>query len=209
MDKNRVAGSVNQALADLARDHQIVVAHGNGPQVGLLALQRVAYDTGTPWPLDVLGAETEGMIGYLIEQKLMNALPKGSECAILLGRVEMTGAARAFLDGYYADEIEAAKVLFRERVGQNRATTNLRAAARAATFGAVELLLVDIDEVLPGTMDDTDGSVVLAEDPGAASYGVIDEISGRAILAGAKVRAARRADIPDEASLAAVLRYPV
>ena len=57
------------ALADLARDHQIVVAHGNGPQVGLLALQGAAYDPAQPWPLDVLGAETEGMIGYLIEQE--------------------------------------------------------------------------------------------------------------------------------------------
>ena len=50
-----------KAIADLARDHQIVVAHGNGPQVGLLALQGMAYDPARPWPLDVLGAETEGM----------------------------------------------------------------------------------------------------------------------------------------------------
>ena len=66
------------ALADLARDHEIIVAHGNGPQVGLLALQGASYDPQKPWPLDVLGAETDGMIGYLIEQELMNALPKGS-----------------------------------------------------------------------------------------------------------------------------------
>jgi hypothetical protein len=122
---------------------------------------------------------------------------------------ELAGAARGVLDGYYAAEIEAAKALFHERVGQHRATTDLGAAARAATFGAVELLLVDINEVLPGTVGDTDGSVVLAEDAGAASYGVIDEIAGRAILSGAKVLAVRRADIPDEATLAAVLRYPV
>ena len=75
------------ALADLARDHQIIVAHGNGPQVGLMALQAAAYAPGTLWPLDVLGAETEGMIGYLIEQELMNALPPGSNVATLLTRV--------------------------------------------------------------------------------------------------------------------------
>jgi len=75
------------ALADLARDHQIIVAHGNGPQVGLMALQAAAYAPGTLWPLDVLGAETEGMIGYLIEQELMNALPPGSQVATLLTRV--------------------------------------------------------------------------------------------------------------------------
>lgn len=84
------------ALADLARDHQIVIAHGNGPQVGLLALQGAAYDPADPWPLDVLGAETEGMIGYLIEQELMNALPRGSHCATLLSRVEVDPKDPAF-----------------------------------------------------------------------------------------------------------------
>jgi hypothetical protein len=122
---------------------------------------------------------------------------------------ELAKAARGVLDGYYASEIEAAKALFQKRFGQHRATTDLQAAARAATFGAVELLLVDIDEELPGTVDDTDGSVALASDASAASYGVIDEIAGRAILAGAKVLAVRRADIPDGAPLAAVLRYPL
>ncbi len=84
------------SLADLARDHQIIVAHGNGPQVGLLALQGAAYDPAKPWPLDVLGAETEGMIGYLIEQELMNALPVGAQCATLLSRVEVDAKDPAF-----------------------------------------------------------------------------------------------------------------
>jgi carbamate kinase len=84
------------ALADLAKDHQIIVAHGNGPQVGLLALQAASYAPQTLWPLDVLGAETEGMIGYLIEQELMNALPAGPECATLLTRVEVDRADPAF-----------------------------------------------------------------------------------------------------------------
>ena len=84
------------ALADLALDHQIIVAHGNGPQVGLLALQAAAYAPQTLWPLDVLGAETEGMIGYLIEQELMNALPPGAECATLLTRVEVDANDPAF-----------------------------------------------------------------------------------------------------------------
>lgn len=84
------------ALADLARDHQIIVAHGNGPQVGLMALQAAAYATETVWPLDILGAETEGMIGYLIEQELMNALPRGTDCATLLTRVEVDPQDPAF-----------------------------------------------------------------------------------------------------------------
>ncbi|MGQ7791893.1 baeRF11 domain-containing protein [Faunimonas sp. B44] len=122
---------------------------------------------------------------------------------------ELAEAARAVLDGHYAAQVEAAKALFQERSGQNRATTELQTVARAATFGAVELLLVDMDETLPGTVDETDGSVSLASEAGAGSYGVIDEIAGRAIRAGAKVLAVRRADIPEEASAAAILRYPV
>ena len=105
-----------KAIADLARDHQIIVAHGNGPQVGLLALQGAAYDADTPWPLDVLGAETEGMIGYLIEQELMNALPDGAHCATLLSRVEVDAGDPAFEAPtkpigpvYSADEANKAK----------------------------------------------------------------------------------------------------
>src|SRR5918911_98193 len=62
------------AVAELAREHDVVVTHGNGPQVGLLALQAQAYSAVTPYPLDVLGAESEGMIGYLLDQVLVNAL---------------------------------------------------------------------------------------------------------------------------------------
>jgi carbamate kinase len=62
------------ALAELARSHELVITHGNGPQVGLLALQGEAYVQAPPYPLDVLGAETEGMIGYLLDQELVNAL---------------------------------------------------------------------------------------------------------------------------------------
>lgn len=98
----------------------------------------------------------------------------------------LASAARSVLDSHYAAQIEAATVLFHERVGSHRAITDMRAIARAATFGAVDLLFVDIDEVMPGTVDGTDGTVDLATASSAASYGVIDEITGRAILAGGK-----------------------
>ena len=64
-----------EALAPVAAEHQLVIGHGNGPQVGLLALQGAAYTGDETYPLDVLGAETEGMIGYMIEQELGNLLP--------------------------------------------------------------------------------------------------------------------------------------
>jgi carbamate kinase len=77
-----------RAIADIATDHRLVVTHGNGPQVGLLALQAEADPDVVPYPLDVLGAETEGMIGYLLEQQLTNALPNRS-IATLLTQVQI------------------------------------------------------------------------------------------------------------------------
>jgi carbamate kinase len=75
-----------EALAGLAARAELVVTHGNGPQVGLLALQAAAYEAVPAYPLDVLGAESEGMIGYLLEQELENALP-GRRVATLLTQV--------------------------------------------------------------------------------------------------------------------------
>lgn len=72
-----------EALAPIARAHRLVVTHGNGPQVGLLAMQAAAYRQVDPYPLDVLGAETEGMIGYLIGRELRNQL-SGREVATVL-----------------------------------------------------------------------------------------------------------------------------
>ncbi len=63
-----------RAVAAVARDHEVILTHGNGPQVGLLALQGAAYSQVAPYPLDVLGAESEGMIGYLLDQELVNTL---------------------------------------------------------------------------------------------------------------------------------------
>ncbi|HEY9292731.1 MAG TPA: carbamate kinase [Microlunatus sp.] len=73
-----------QALAGLAREHELVITHGNGPQVGLLALQNLAYSDVAAYPLDILGAETQGMIGYVIQQELSNALAGEREVAGVL-----------------------------------------------------------------------------------------------------------------------------
>src|SRR3954454_7370962 len=80
-----------KALAPVATMHQLVISHGNGPQVGLLALQGDAYRAVEAYPLDVLGAETEGMIGYMIEQELGNLLPFEVPFATLLTMVEVDG----------------------------------------------------------------------------------------------------------------------
>jgi carbamate kinase len=78
-----------KALAGVAVDHQLVISHGNGPQVGLLALQGAAYKPDEAYPLDVLGAQTEGSIGYMIEQELGNLLPIEIPFATLLTMVEV------------------------------------------------------------------------------------------------------------------------
>lgn len=85
-----------EALAPIAREHQLVITHGNGPQVGLLALQGAAYDKVETYPFDVLGAETEGMIGYMIEQELGNLLPFERPFATLLTMIEVGPADPAF-----------------------------------------------------------------------------------------------------------------
>jgi carbamate kinase len=87
-----------EALAPLAMEHELVITHGNGPQVGLLALQGAAYHPDEAFPLDVLGAETEGLIGYLIEQELGNLLPFEKPLATLLTMVEVDPSDPAFSD---------------------------------------------------------------------------------------------------------------
>jgi carbamate kinase len=84
------------ALASVARDHALLLSHGNGPQVGLLALQAAAYEDVSPYPLDVLGAETEGMIGYMLEQELGNVLPFEVPLATLLTMIEVDPGDPAF-----------------------------------------------------------------------------------------------------------------
>src|SRR5262245_38665373 len=81
-----------RALREIALRHQLVIGHGNGPQVGLLALQGAAYDKVETYPLDVLGAQTEGMIGYMIEQELGNLLPFERPFATILTMVEVNAS---------------------------------------------------------------------------------------------------------------------
>jgi carbamate kinase len=87
-----------EALAPVAQEHELVISHGNGPQVGLLALQGAAYTEVPTYPLDLLGAQTEGMIGYLIQQELGNVLPFEKHLATLLTQIEVDPDDPAFGD---------------------------------------------------------------------------------------------------------------
>jgi len=120
---------------------------------------------------------------------------------------QLAERARAVLDEIYRDEIAQWRMLFRSRDETDRATTDIARAARAATFGAVESMLADIDEVIPGTVDETDGAVTFSDLPDARDYGVVDEIASRVLRSGGRVLGVRKADIPGGKSLAAILRY--
>lgn len=141
------------ALAELARDHMVVVAHGNGPQVGLLALQAAAYSEVDPYPLDILGAESVGMIGYLVEQELANALPEGTPLATLITRVEVDGDDPAFgrpqkpigplYDAAQAEKIRAGHgwQMVEEAKGRFRRVVPSPLPRRIAGIAAIRLLV--------------------------------------------------------------------
>jgi carbamate kinase len=85
-------------LAPIAEQHELIISHGNGPQIGLLALEEAAYEEVPASPLDVLGAETQGMIGYLVEQELGNRLPFDKPLATILTMIEVDPNDAAFAD---------------------------------------------------------------------------------------------------------------
>jgi carbamate kinase len=118
-------------LAPVAAEHQLVISHGNGPQVGLLALQASAYTAVEAYPLDVLGAQTEGMIGYVLQQELGNEMPLDKRIVTLLTQIEIDGDDPAFTDPtkpigpLYTDE-EAAALTSEKAWEFRRDGTNMR-----------------------------------------------------------------------------------
>ena len=122
---------------------------------------------------------------------------------------DLAQQARSVLDALHRERIAAWTALFNTREAQGRATTDVANVARAATFGAVDSLLVDIDHSIPGTIDDATGVVTFADHAGATSYAVVDEIARRVIQSQGRVLGVRRDDIPGGQPLAAILRYPV
>jgi hypothetical protein len=122
---------------------------------------------------------------------------------------ELAEASRRVLDDLYADELEQLRSLYEQRVPQGRASDDLAAIARAATFGAVDTVFVDMDETVPGFVDEADGALTLEASDDAVNYGVVDEIARRVLLGRGRVLAVRREDIPGDGPAAAILRYPV
>jgi hypothetical protein len=125
-----------------------------------------------------------------------------------LSDAELATAARAVFDALHQSQIADWQDLYRARLNEDRATSDLVRAARAATYGAVGSLLVDMDQAVHGTVDETDGRVVFAESAGADSYGVADEVARRVLGSGGQVLAVRAADMPEPGQpVAAILRW--
>ena len=121
---------------------------------------------------------------------------------------ELARLAIPALDEAHAAELKQVQALFDTRSNQGRTATDITDVARAATYGAVELLFVDIDEVVPGTIDE-DGVVTFADEASAKTYGVVDEIAARVLSTGGRVMAVRRPAVPGGGALAATMRYTV
>src|SRR3954463_11765484 len=85
-----------KSLAPVAERHELVISHGNGPQVGLLALQASAYDEASSYPFDILGAQTEGLTGHLLGQERANLRPLDKPLATMLTMTEVDATDPAF-----------------------------------------------------------------------------------------------------------------
>lgn len=165
--------------------------------------------TGGDAPL-ILAATGRLAPVYRAANTYSKLLPDGIEDSPdRIGDAELAKAARPVLDAFHHAEIDELRVLFETRSGQSRVTTDLSDAARAATFGAVEILLLDLDVEKHGTLDADSGVISFAAAPGGSSYDIVDEIAGRALATGARVLAIRGDDVPGGGELAAILRYPL
>jgi hypothetical protein len=121
--------------------------------------------------------------------------------------LDIAQAARPIVDGLHALRVAEIAALYNDRAGSGRASGDIAMLARAATFGAVDTLVADIDAVIPGLVDEETGEVTFAEAAGADSYGVVDEIAGRVLLNGGTVIGVRREEVPGGGTLAGLLRY--
>jgi hypothetical protein len=122
---------------------------------------------------------------------------------------ELATAARLVLDKLYSGKVAKLKEDFEARVAAGTAHVDLSDIARAATYGAIEILIADIDRRVPGTIDDETGVIALADEDEPSNYGVVDEILRRSLASNAKVYALRAEDVPGGGAVAAAVRFPV
>lgn len=121
---------------------------------------------------------------------------------------EVSAASRELIDAHYASEIASVLDRYHQRSAFRRATSKVTDIAKSSTFGGVDTLLINMDETLPGSIDEESGRVAYGAE-GAETYDVLSEIACRALLTGAKILSVRQDDLPESEPIAALLRHPV
>lgn len=163
---------------------------------------------GSELPLILAASDTLAAI-YRSVNTYPHLAPSGiADSPETMTDAQLADAARGVLDRLHGQQAAEWRDRFAERSGQGRGTTDIAVAARAAVGGAVDSVMVDIDGVVPGSVDAQTGAVTFAATDDAVAYGVVDEIARLTLQAGGRVLAVRRADIPGDAQVAAILRYP-
>ena len=122
---------------------------------------------------------------------------------------ELAAASRPLLDELYAAQLDDLKTVVTDKFAEGRAAKDLSDIARAATYGAIDTLIVDIEQSVPGTIDEDTGAITFDEHDDASNYGIVDEIARRSILSGARVVAVRGEDVPGGGVAAAITRFAV
>ncbi|MBX3351954.1 MAG: hypothetical protein KF684_03395 [Phycisphaeraceae bacterium] len=125
-----------------------------------------------------------------------------------ISEADLAAAARPLFDNLYRQRLADWHSLFKQRNGEGRASTDVAQAARGATYGLVQTLLVDKNAVVPGSIDEQSGAIHLDDAAHAGNYGVVDEIARRTLLYGGEVLSVRAADMPSDKPVAAIFRYP-
>jgi hypothetical protein len=206
-----LAGSLSAAARERTQSDRLIGAEGDKVRLrqfarkvdqalrGLLAGRQLPLILAATEPLDSI-------------YRSLNSYPALAATGIpgnpdALSDDELAAAARGVLDELYGAELAAVRERFGAWFHDGRASSDLATVARAATAGAIDTVLVDIDDKVPGTVDEETGAVELSQHDDAASYGVPDEIARRVLLHGGRVMAVRRDDLPDDTPVAAILRH--
>jgi hypothetical protein len=165
--------------------------------------------SGLNTPLILASTQTVGSIYRSVNSypHLLSGLIEGNPDKLHTETID--AGARKLLDEHHAGEVAQFRSVFDQRGQKGRSTAQISDAARAATFGAVETLLVDMDHEVHGRVSDEDGKVEYADKESAQNYDILDEIARRVINGGGRVVSVRQSDLPSGAKLAAILRYNV
>jgi len=175
------ARQVNQALAPLLGGHDIpLVLAGTAPMIPI-------YRSVNSYP-------------HLIEEEISGNPDSTSDA-------ELVAELRPILDRVYAEDVANLRDMFGARQAHGRAVTDLADVARAATIGAVDTLFIDIEQSIPGEIDEETGRITTDSNPGATTYGVTDEIARRVLMSKVRILAVRGEEMPGDGPVAALLRF--